>query len=120
MFKNISLLIILIVSTNLAIGQRGQRFNPEQRAQEMKDSLLLSEAQTEKLKELFTINQKQMRSLIDSLSAINEEIRPAMKRFRRAELEEIKKYLTQEQWDEWRAILERRRSNKRGGARRGS
>lgn len=116
----INLLFILLLSTNLLFGQRGARLNPEQRAYQMRDSLLLSEAQTNKLIELFTESQEKMLYLRDSLSAIDEDVRPAFMQVRREEQEALKKYLTKDQLNQWKAIRERRRSSQGRGPKRGN
>jgi Spy/CpxP family protein refolding chaperone len=112
------LIIILTISMNLAQGQRPQRLSPDQRAQQMQDSLVLSDAQKDKLVILFTNSRDKMMNLRDSLSAINEEVRPALIQVRREEQEAMKKFLTTEQWNKWKAIRERQRSNSRKGPRR--
>lgn len=110
----INLLFILLLSTNLLFGQRGVRFSPEQRAYLMRDSLLLSEAQTNKLVELFKGSQEKMLYLKDSLLAINEDIRPAFMQIRREEQEALKKYLTMDQLNQWNAIRERKKKSTQG------
>lgn len=115
MSKRLLLLIIVLLGSQMIQAQRGMRLGPEQRAQQMQDSLLLSDAQTGKLLELFSASQQQMIQIKDSLMEIGamENMRAAMMDIRKEESEKIQLYLTTDQWNSWQAIQERRRASKK-------
>ena len=114
MSKRLLLIVIVLLGTQINYAQRGMRLSPEQRAQQMQDSLLLSDAQTGKLVELFSISQQHMIQIKDSLMEIGamENMRAAMMDIRKEESEKIQLYLTTDQWNTWQAIQERRRATR--------
>ena len=117
MSKRLLLIVIVLLGTQIIHAQRGMRLSPEQRAQQMQDSLLLSDAQTGKLVELFSTSQQHMIQIKDSLMEIGamENMRAAMMDIRKEESEKIQLYLTTDQWNTWQAIQEKRKASKGQG-----
>lgn len=118
-------LIMTSISTALVAQGFGQRnINPEEMAQRetdaMKDSLSLSEAQVVKVHEVnlkYAARTKEMRESMDGDFSSMREKFMAM---RTEKQEELKIYLTEEQFATWEKIqLQRREGRGRGDRKRG-
>jgi hypothetical protein len=120
------LLIVLILGTGFSMAQdRGQRnFDPEERAK----------AQTAELKELLDLNKDQekkvydlnlkagkdmaaMREEMQSSGGFNEDMRAKMMEMREKQNQEMKKILSDSQYEKYEKYLEDRRNRRRGGQR---
>ncbi len=135
MLKKSSLFLILsILCLNQAEAQRGRRnMDPEQLAERqtamMKDSLVLSEAQVEKIAAVNLLyankmdeERKKMRNNNEGdREAMRSEMRTLMQNLRMEQKAELKKYLTAEQFEKWEKIeaAQRDRRRSRGEGRKG-
>lgn len=120
-------LLLVLLTVNLSMAQRGQRGNPEKRMEKqtemMVEKLSLSTAQAEKVKEVNLNMAKKMQAIFENSEGDRASRRTAMEQIRAEHQVELKKYLTAEQFAEWEKIEEERRSNRpgrRGDRKRGN
>lgn len=115
--KNLTLLLFLIGTPLVLMAQRGPGPSPSERVKIMDDSLSLSEAQEQKLLDLFETTRETMLTIRDN-SESAEQFRSEFRTIRLQEKEKIQLYLTGEQFQRWEVIQaqrnEYRRSQRKG------
>lgn len=110
--KNSLLLLLLIVTPSVLSAQRGPGPSPSERVKIMDDSLSLSEAQEQKLLDLFKSTRETMLDIRDN-SESAEEFRSEFRAIRLQEKEKIQLYLTGEQFQRWEVIQAQRNEYRR-------
>ena len=115
--KNLILLLLLIFIPLVIMAQRGPGPSPSERVKMMDDSLSLSEAQEQKLLDLFETTQETMLTIRDNSESV-EQFRSDFRAIRLQEKEKIQLFLTGEQFQRWEVIQaqrnEYRRSQRKG------
>ena len=115
--KNLTLLLFLICTPLVLMAQRGPGPSPSERVKIMDDSLSLSEAQEQRLLDLFESTRETMLDLRDNSESV-EQFRSEFRAIRLQEKEKIQLYLTGEQFQRWEVIQaqrnEYRRSQRKG------
>lgn len=100
-----------------------ERFTPEQESERMverlNEELQLTEKQQNDLKVYFTDSFKKRKEAFEKNKESREELRDMMKKEREATDAQLKKVLTEEQYDTYKEN-ERKRREERGGRRRQS
>jgi Spy/CpxP family protein refolding chaperone len=110
--KNLLLLLLLIVTPLVLMAQRGPGLSPSERVKIMDDSLSLSEAQEQKLLDLFETTQETMLTIRDNSESV-EQFRSEFRSIRLQEKEKIQLYLTGEQFQKWEVLQAQRNENRR-------
>jgi len=99
------------------MAQRGPGPSPSERVKIMDDSLSLSEAQEQRLLDLFESTRETMLDIRDNSESV-EQFRSEFREIRLQEKEKIQLYLTGEQFQRWEVIQaqrnEYRRSQRKG------
>jgi Spy/CpxP family protein refolding chaperone len=106
------LLLLLIVTPLVLMAQRGPGLSPSERVKIMDDSLSLSEAQEQKLLDLFETTQETMLTIRDNSESV-EQFRSEFRSIRLQEKEKIQLYLTGEQFQKWEVLQAQRNENRR-------
>ena len=110
--KNSLLLLLLIVTPLVLSAQRGPGLSPIERVKIMDDSLSLSEAQEQKLLDLFETTRETMLTIRDNSESV-EQFRSEFRSIRLQEKEKIQLYLTGEQFQKWEVIQAQKNENRR-------
>jgi Spy/CpxP family protein refolding chaperone len=118
MKKILLLAFAFIFSLNLLQAQRGQRDgSPEERinrqVERMTTDLSLSDAQAEKIKEVFTKYSEKMMELRKNMAEEDRgQMRDKFFAIRKEQNEELKKYLTADQLEKYQKLEEERRARR--------
>jgi Spy/CpxP family protein refolding chaperone len=103
---------VLLLASSMTMAQQGRGGGVEQRIQRLKDSLSLSDKQTEQIKAIYTKAQEQMQKDRDSLQGDREAMQKVMIARNAATDSLIVKLLTPEQKKKYVEIQEQRRKQR--------
>jgi hypothetical protein len=111
--------LLLSLQATAQPGGGAGRLDPVQRVESqtqlMTDSLSLSEAQAEKVREVLLKYAQKTKELFENSDGDREAMRASMQELRAQQDTELKPFLTDEQWTNWQRI----RANMRGPGGRG-
>lgn len=118
------LLMVVLLGTTMAMAQNrgGQRqFNPEEMAKrqtdQFKTQLELNETQAKKMEQVLLTSYNEMTTLREEMREEEDrtKMREKMTEWRTNQQKEIKKILTEEQFEKYEKLMEERRSRRGGG-----
>jgi periplasmic protein CpxP/Spy len=92
-------------------GRRGAQ-NPEAQLKMMKETLTLTDEQTEKVKAALAKNQEKQKALRDNKDLSQEDRRAKMREIYQGMEEDLKPILTPEQMTKWKEEREKRRAER--------
>lgn len=96
-------------------NQRRTPRSPEEQIKALKESLKLSDEQTEKLKPVFAKVQEKQKALRDDEKLSQEDRRSKMRELNEGLEAELKPILTPEQLAKWKEDRAKRRAQRQGG-----
>lgn len=112
------LLIVPTMASAQADAPEGARRGPrtaEEQVKALKESLSLTDEQTEKVKVVITKSREKMKAVTDDKSLSQEDRRAKMREIGQATQEELTPILTPEQQAKWKEEREKRRAARAGG-----
>ena len=124
MKRLVFLLMVVLLGTTIAMAQNrgGQRqFNPEEMAKRQteryKTELKMNDTQTEKMEQVLLASYKKMSTMREEMreDADRTKMREQMTEWRTEQEKEIKKILTDDQFEKYEKMMEERRSRRGGG-----
>ncbi|MDX8339582.1 hypothetical protein SLH46_10335 [Draconibacterium sp. IB214405] len=124
MKRLVFLFVVVLLGTTMTMAQNrgGQRqFDPETMAkrqtEQFKTDLKLNDTQAEKMEKVLLASYKEMGAARQEMSGEEDrsKMREKMTAMRADQEKEIKKILTDEQFEKYQKIMEERRSRRGGG-----
>jgi len=126
MYKTIKILLMLLFAGGVVAtlhAQPGGGMSPEERAEwqakTMTDSLGLSEAQSNKVREIGLKYGKKMQEARAAAEGDWESMRGTMQAIRDEQDKELQTVMTQEQWQKWELVRANMRGNRGNSNRQG-
>jgi Spy/CpxP family protein refolding chaperone len=102
----------MLLASSMTMAQQGRGGGVEQRVQRLKDSLSLSDKQTEQIKAIYTASQEQMQKDRDSLQGDRAAMQKVMTARNAAADSLIVRLLTPDQKKKYLEIQEQRRKQR--------